>query len=55
MTDDGNMMDCALALYGLRKAIDDLGPLWFEPKDLQEIEQNLVRLHNLLRKHRRKQ
>lgn len=52
MTDDGNMIDITNALYGLRMAIDDLGSCWLEPRDMRELEQCIIRLHQLLKKHR---
>lgn len=54
MTDDGNMMDVADALYKLRTVIDDLDSHWLDRRDLRDIEQSIIRLHNLVRKHRSK-
>ena len=52
MTDEGNMMECGAALYRLRSAIDEFGSLWLEPSDMRELEQCIIRLHQLLKKHR---
>lgn len=53
MTDDANMLDCAAGLYDLGNSIDTLESCrGFEPKELREIEQYTIRLHNLLKKHR---
>lgn len=52
MTDDANTMDCAAALYHLRVAIDDLGSVWLTPSDMRELEQSIIRLHQLLKKTR---
>lgn len=54
MTDDGNMMDVADALYKLRIVVDDLDSYWLKPSDLREIEQSIIRLHQLLKRHRSK-
>lgn len=54
MTDDANILDVANALYALRIAIDEIGVVWLEPGDIREVEQSIIRLHNLLRKHRSK-
>lgn len=53
MNDDGNMMDVEADIYQLDKAIDDLeSHEWFEPKQLHKIDQRIIRLHNLAKKHR---
>lgn len=55
MTDDGNMLDCAAGLYDLGNAIDTLESCrGIERKELREIEQYTIRLHQLLKKHRMK-
>lgn len=53
MTDDANMLDCVAGFYYLGNSIEILESCrGFEPKELREIEQYTIRLHNLLRKHR---
>ena len=55
MSDDGNMMDVAGALYKLRMDIVDIETCrGFEPKDLHDLEQSALRIINLVRKHRSK-